>query len=398
MQTIPAVHDLGSPDVIADPYPVYRALRDISPVRYVRVPAGLVPGIEEPIHAWALLRHADVFAALRDTETFSSNVTSAIRVLPRLTLLHDDPPRHLHLRRLVNRAFSPKRVTDLEPWIRSIATSLLDALGEGPTELMRDYAIPLPMQVIATLLGIPPEEYATFRSWSEATIGYSGGPLADRSKRMQEMTTYLGKAILARKEAPVGDLISALAEAEIDGASLEAPEIIGLCVLILVAGNETTTNLIGNMLHLLAQRPALWQQARGDRGLVDRIIDETLRFASPVQRLLRQIRRPVEVAGVALAEGELVDIMYGAANRDPAVFEEPDVFRTDRSTSEHLGFGNGIHYCLGAPLARAEASITLNAWLDRFEAIEPGSAPAVRQRHALMPYGFASLPLVPRRG
>lgn len=403
MSTLPAFSpdDLASPAVIADPYPAYDALRDLSPVRYVRVPGGVFPGVDQPIRSWALLRHADVAAALRDHETFSSKVTSAIRVLPRFTLLHDDPPRHSHLRRLVSKAFSPRRVADAEPWIKGIAGALLAAMGEGTVEVMQGYSGPLPMQVIASLLGMPREEYPTFRRWSDATIAYSGVSADERGKRMQEMIAYLRDAIAARRKKPTADLISALCEAEVDGVSLDDAEAVGFCVILLVAGNETTMNLLGNMLHILAERPALYQRAREDRSLIEPIIDETLRFECPVQRMARVATRNIEIAGVKIEKGDLIDIFYGAANRDPKVFPDPGAFRLDRSANkadkadrtDNLAFAQGIHYCLGAPLARLEARITLNAFLDRFEAIEPASEPPVRQKRALMPFGFESLKL-----
>ena len=399
----PRVHvpeDLASPDTIADPYPVYRALRDAPLVRYQRAPAGAAPGIDQPIYSWAILRHADVVATLRDPETFSSNVTPVLKMIPRFALLLDDPPRHTHLRRLVQKAFSPRRVAELEPWIRRTAGELLDELGDGPIELMGRFAMPLPMRVICALLGIPAEHAAQFRHWSEATIGYAGIPPEERRRRIGEMTGYLGKEIAARRARPADDLISALVEAEVEGARLDDAEILGLCTTLLVAGNETTTGLIGNMLHVLAERPELWRRAREDRSLVDPIIEETLRYVSPVQRLTRVVQRPVEIGGVSIAEGELVDVVYGSAGRDPAKYSDPETFRLDRPATDHVSFGAGIHFCLGAPLARTETRIALNAMLDRYARVDLGAEPAVRQRIAFATLNFVSLPLVlrPRAG
>jgi hypothetical protein len=319
-------------------------------------------------------------------------------MLPRLTLLHDDPPRHAHLRRLVQKSFSARRVAELEPWIRRTAGELIDELGDGPAELMAGLAMPLPMRVICALLGIPPEQTALFRHWSEATIAYAGIPPHDRKQRMEALARYLGQQLVARRTQPADDLITALVEAEIDGARLDDAEAIGFCMLLLIAGNETTTGLIGNCLHLLAQRPELWRRAREDRGLVEPILTETLRYESPVQRLLRVARHPVELSGAAIGEGDMIDVIYGSANRDPAVFSDPESFRLDRPATEHVAFGYGIHYCLGAPLAKVEARIALNAMLDRYARIEPGPAPAVRQRQAYLALSFVSLPLVLRSG
>jgi cytochrome P450 len=390
-----APDQLATPEIIADPYPAYRHFRDTSPVRYLRLPAGVVPGIEHPVYSWALLRFADVSAALRDHDKFSSQTSaSAFKVMPKVTLLHDDPPRHTHLRRLVNKAFSPKRVDALEPWIAGIARSLLDKLGQGPAEIMSGYAIPLPIKVIATLLGIPPDDYARFRAWSTAVLSYSAMAREERAQSMREMAAFFGEAIAARRGRGNDDLIAALADASVDGQALNDSEVVGFCTLVLLAGNETTTNLIGNMLHILASRPELWKRAREDRSLVDRIIDETLRYESPVQRLPRVATQTVDVRGVTIPAGELVDIFYGAANRDPSAFTDPDTFRLDRSIGEHTAFGAGIHYCLGAPLARVEARITLNEFLDRFATISLASEPAVRQRAVILALGFQTLPLV----
>ncbi|HWO18469.1 MAG TPA: cytochrome P450 [Kofleriaceae bacterium] len=385
--------DLGATETLADPYPVYRALRDGPPVRFQRIPAGAHPGVDRPIHAWALLRYADVVAAVRDPETFSSNTPSVKPMIPWLTLLHDDPPRHTHLRRLVQKSFSPRRVTELEPWIRRTTGELVDALGEGPAELMAGLAVPLPMRVICALLGIPQEQMADFRRWSEATIGYAGLPPPERKQRMAELASFFGRELAARRIRPADDLITALVEAEIDGARLDDAEAIGFCMLLLIAGNETTTSLIGNCLHILARRPELWRRAREDRSLVEPILTETLRYESPVQRLTRVTRRPVELGGAAIGEGELIDVIFGSANRDPAVFSDPESFRLDRPATEHVAFGYGIHYCLGAPLAKVEARIALNAMLDRYAHIEVGPEPPVRQRQAFLSLSFVSLPL-----
>ncbi|WP_437278197.1 cytochrome P450 [Sorangium sp. So ce375] len=386
--------DLGSTEFLADPYPLYRAFRDGPPVYFKRIPAGAGPGIDKPIYAWGLLKYADILAAVRDPEAFSSNTPSVMTMVPRFTLLHDDPPRHTLLRRLVSKAFSPRRVSDLEPWLVRVAGELVDKLGEGPTEILDGLARPLPMRVICALLGIPSDQAVTFRHWSEATIGYAGIPAEERRQRIGELHAFLGREVAARRAKHTDDLIAALVEAEIEGARLNDAEAVGFCMTLLVAGNETTTGLIGNCLHILAQEPELWRRAREDRGLVEPILTETLRYASPTQRLTRVARRTVEIGGATIPEGSLVDVVYGAANRDPAVFSDPDTFRVDRPTSEGLAFGSGIHFCLGAALAKTEARIALNAMLDRYARVELGAEPAVRQRVAFATLNFVSLPLV----
>jgi cytochrome P450 len=388
---------LATPACIADPYPVYRQLRAQSPVHYQFLPGGIIPGIDHPLRAWAFLRFAEVYGALRDHDTFSSarNPLEG-KVVPKLVLITDDPPRHTRFRRLVNKAFTLKRIEALRPWITSVANEVLDEVGTGPVDIVQSYTMPLPVKVIARLLGIPGEDYQTFKRWSDVLLTQASSPqaAAEQTKSNQDMAAYFSRMALARRAHGAEDLITALVEAEVDGESLQDWEILGFCILLLVAGNETTTNLMGNILNVLVDRPELWQQLRADRSLVAPVIEETLRYESPVQRLNRVTTRAVEVSGVKIPAGEMVSIFYGAANRDPAEFSHPDEFRLDRDLRNHVGFGMGIHYCLGAPLARTEATISLNAFLDRFPSIRRGETPPVRQTSSPVVLGFRQLPLV----
>jgi len=385
--------DLTKRALFINPYPLYHALRDHSPVHYIGIPAKESSG-SAPIWSWGLLKYEDVYAALRDHETFSSDNPQSGQFGPKLVLIQDDPPRHTRFRRLVNKAFTLKRIEALEPWITDVAHSLLDDIGKGDHDVVAAYTVPLPVKVIARLLGIPGEDYLTFKQWSDAFLSTISIQEGERLQHLQNMVTYFGQMAAARRAHGAEDLITALVEADMDGEGLQDWEILGFCILLLIAGNETTTNLLGNLLNALAERPELWEQLRQDRSLVETVIEETLRYESPVQRLFRWTTRETEVSGVAIAKGERVTIFYGAANRDPQAFPQPDEFRLDRDLRNHVAFGAGIHYCLGAPLARAEARITLNAFLDRFSALRRSDAPAVRQSATPIVFGFERLPLV----
>ena len=390
----PIEPELSTPDVIANPYPHYREWRAQSPLNYRFLPAGAVMGFDEPIRAWALLRHTDVYQVLRDHETFSSRHQLVGKIGPPLALINDDPPRHARFRRLVNKTFTTKRIETLTPWIAEVADRLLNDLGSGEAEVIESFAIPLPLQVIARLLGIPGEDYLTFKRWSVTFFAFSSMSAEERARSNKEMMAYFGQMAAARRTQAADDLISALVQADVEGEKLSEAEILGFCMLLLIAGNETTTNLIGNMLGILADRPQLWEQLREDRSLVDSVIEETLRFESPTQRLSRQTTREVELSGVKIPQGELVTVYYGAANRDPAAFPNPDEFRLDRDLRNHVAFGAGVHYCLGAPLARAEANLALNKILDRFPRITRGAKPSVRQTTNFVVLGYQHLPLV----
>ncbi len=374
--------DLFTPEFQRDPYPSYARLREREPI------------YREPRFGnYVLTRFADVHAALRDHAAFSSAEGVAPfgpTQAPSLTSL--DPPQHDRMRVLVNKAFSPRRVIESRGQIESLTQNLLGAVGSPRFDLVAALAHPLPVFVIARMLGVPSERGPDFKRWSDALVGLLERlPTDAELAAVREMLAFFREVAAARRLDPREDLISALVHAEIDGQSLAQAEVLGMCLQLLVAGNETTTNLIANLVNVLVDRPELWSLLRKERRLVDVAIEETLRFDSPVQNLARTAAREVTLASGAIPAGARVLLSYGAANRDPAQFADPDSFRLDRASGLHLAFGFGVHYCLGAPLARLEASIAVNALLDRFAALER-AAPGERILASVI-RGFAKLPV-----
>jgi cytochrome P450 len=384
---------LWMPEFIANPYPTYQHLRKHTPLDHVFLPAGVVAGINEPLREWGLLNYHDVFNAFKDHETFVSGRNPLEgKLFPRLVLQRDDPPRHTRFRQLVNKPFTLKSVEKLIPLMTNLANELLDDIGSGETDIVKSYATPYPLNVIAHLMGIPGEELPIFKQLVDIMFDLTLSP-QEREKGSQGLMRYFGELAAKRRICGGDDLITKLVEAEIDGESLEEWEIMGFCILLLLAGNETTARLIGNMLNILVDKPELWQQLRENRNLVEAMIEETLRYETPPQRIPRQTTREIEISGVKIPAGANISLFIGAANRDPTVFSNPDEFRLDREFCDHLAFGTGIHFCLGASLARAEAKIALNLLLDRFSVIQRGHQPAIKQTANLFVYGFEQLPL-----
>lgn len=378
--------DIFTAEFHADPYPGWAWLRENAPV------------YREPrFGSYVLTRFDDVYNALRDHATFSS----AAGIGPfgsggaggaNATIVTSDPPRHTHLRNLVNRAFTPRTVAALEPRMQAIVEQLLAERPGDEFDLVQVLSYPLPMIVIAELLGIPTERRADFKRWSDALIGTFDGSFDEKTMMaVAEMFGYLQGVVAERKDHPGADLLSALTQAEIEGERLSDSDLLAFALVLLVAGNETTTNLISNLFATLATRPDLWQTLRQQRALVPAAVEESLRHDSPVQLLGRGVVKPVEVHGTAIAPGSRVLVAYGAANRDEREFPDAETFRLDRNLARHLAFGHGIHYCLGAPLARAEARIATNALLDRFSRVEP-AGPGERTQSAVI-HGFHALPL-----
>ena len=358
-----------SAEMAQDPYPTYAKLRGRDPVHRSRL-----------MDAWVFSRFADADAILRDHRHFSSDprkrVASGRRAsLPNVeepSMLFLDPPDHTRLRALVNKAFTPRAVAALEPHIRELMTTLLDAVDDPSAfDLMEAVAKPLPVIVIAEMLGIPPEDRAQFAVWSdqrarilEPTLSPDERETADAA--MRALDDYLAPIISERKADPRDDIISALAQAEEEGDKLTEREVLIMLRLLLVAGNETTTNLIGNGVLALLRHPDQLAALRDDPGLIPSAVEELLRFDSPVQVDMRSVLDDCDVNGFPLRRGDSVVMLLGAANRDPDRFQAPDRLDVRRGDQNHLAFGRGIHHCLGAPLARLEGRVVLEALIERF--------------------------------
>jgi cytochrome P450 len=384
------VLDPYDPALHEDPYPVYRRLRDEAPV--YRNP---------DLDFWALSRWDDVAAALQRPRLFCSSegIAVGIRGVPRTPMLIMlDPPRHTRMRALVSRAFTPRRIAALEPRIRAIATALIDGFrARKEADLVADFAAPLPTIVIAELLGVPPEDQAMFKEKSNAMASFRPEHLLRPDGRlamapMVELGTYLARVYEERRREPRDDLMSALLAAELDGRFLTTEERVGFAILLLVAGNETTTNLISNAAVLLARHPEQRERLIEEPARIPAAVEEFLRFDSPVQGLARTLTDAVEIHGRRLAAGDQVLLLFASANRDPRRVRDPDRFDVTRDPNPHLAFGFGAHFCLGASLARLEARVAFETLLARI----PGyrlAAPRVERLRSGPIRGVVRLPI-----
>lgn len=402
--------DLNDPAVIANPYPYYARLRETAPV-YHSVDPDL----------WLLSRHADVAAAVRDADRFSSDLGIASgfndnpfnpgisfpswlatvlgRVLPIRTLLTSDPPEHTQLRRKVSRAFTPRRIAAWEPRIREVAERLVDDMavksGQKPIDLVDDLASPLPTMIIAEMMGIPVDHRDDFKRWSDNLVNglLTGGSRTKLLTSAVAISWFFARTVRQRRRAPGDDLVSLLIAQHDDAGGLGLAELIKFCVLLLVAGNETTTNLIANAMLALLDRPDLWQQIVSDPALAAAAaVEETLRFDGPGQGLLRIATADVTIGGVTIPAGARVLPLIGSANRDPHRWNDPDKFRLDRKANEHLAFGSGIHFCIGNALARIEARVAIEVLARRLPHIARTGSPARVASPVLR--GLRSLPVV----
>ncbi len=360
----------------ADPYPFYRRLREHDPIHRCR-----------PADGWVLSRYEDVSAVLRDPG-FSADERNLTRYAPEaarmaragvpdpyatdtMSMLRLDPPDHARLRSLVSKAFTPRAVERMRPRIEQILKELLDPRpAHGAMELVRELASPLPVRVIAEMLGIPPEDHERFRRWSNEFVRALGdGTMEDKraSLRAQaELRRYFEAIVELRRASPRDDLISALAAAEEHRDRLKSSEMFATLSLLLVAGNETTTNLISNALLALLRSPEQLALLQLSPERIPGALEELLRYDSPVQMTSRIVRSDRDWHGVKLRRGQQIVLLLGAANRDPAAFADPERLDVTRTDVRHLSFSQGIHFCLGAQLARLEAALALEALIGRY--------------------------------
>lgn len=392
------------PEFIADPYPFYHRLRAEDPVH--RTPLGF----------WVLTRYDDVVTLLRDQRFGRKGFEPLLAALfgsgseqPGLvtSMLFRDPPDHTRLRALVSKAFTPRVVEGMRPHIQEIADRLLDAVRDtNAMDVIADLAYPLPVVVICEMLGVPTADRDSFRQWSldiarslDAIGMQATGMLTDPevvvrgNGARRALTAYFRNGLIPeRRKHPRADLLSALIAAEEQGDKLSEGELLATCNLLFVAGHETTVNLIGNGLLALLRHPDQLAALRQDPALIQSAVEELLRYDGPVQRTARIPHTDVEIGGKTIARGEMVVALIGAANRDPARFPEPDRLDITRPDNDHIAFGAGIHFCLGASLARVEAQIALNALLRRMPGLTLATtAPEWRETSVLR--GLRALPV-----
>lgn len=397
----PAALDLFSADFKRNPFPTFAQMRqEISVYRHIS-PGGVV--------TWYITRYEDVLAVLRDNEHFIKDVKQirpSAKSSPPIhrqineNMLFADPPDHTRLRALVNQAFTPRRVEKMAGRIQAVADELLDKnVKKGELELIAGYAFPLPVRVICEMLGIPAADQAQVAAWSQVIIspGSKGLNLRRRKRQMQAFVAYLQAVFAERQRHPQDDLITALVQAEEGGDRLDEAELSSMVALLLVTGHETTVNLIGNAVLALLENREQLALLRKNPGLWAAAVEELLRYDGPVETsTTRWVARDLVFAGQKMRKGEIVRVVLSSANRDTAVFCQPDHLNIRREdVKKHLAFGHGIHYCLGAPLARLEGKIALQTLFDRYPRLSLNiAASQLKWRSGILFRGLESLPLL----
>jgi cytochrome P450 len=356
------------------------------------------PLLKDASGFWVASRFDDVRQILLDHARFSSAAMGGGGGGPMgvsFPLLTDDPPRHSALRGLLAKAFTPAAMEAMRPDIERLASDLADAIPGGrEVDIVEKMTSPLPVAVIAGMMGVPNERAMDFKRWSNAIMGIQENPFdGERIGLLMELRAYFAKVAAERRAAPGEDLISALTKVSDSTHTLTDDQVVGFCVLLMIAGNETTTNLLGNLINRLAGRPEDWAALRADPGLIEGVIEESLRVDSPAQMIIRRATQDVTIGSETIRAGELVMVYLASANRDPTKWEDPADFELARERDRHVAFGHGVHTCIGAPLARMEAKAAMTSLVARFERLAPGAERGRRLPGGLL-FGFRSLPVV----
>ncbi|MEU6931236.1 cytochrome P450 [Streptomyces sp. NPDC046374] len=403
----PPAPELFTWEFATDPYPAYAWLREHAPVHRAKLPSG--------VEAWLVTRYADARQALAD-QRLSKNpahhdepahakgktgIPGERKAELMTHLLNIDPPDHTRLRRLVSKAFTPRRVAEFAPRVQELTDRLIDAFVEkGSADLIHEFAFPLPIYAICDLLGVPSEDQDDFRDWAGMMIRHGGGPRGGVARSVKKMRGYLLELIHKKREAPGDDLISGLIKASDHGEHLTENEAAAMAFILLFAGFETTVNLIGNGVYALLRNPDQRGRlqdsiAAGETGLLETGVEELLRYDGPVEMATwRFATQALTIGGQEIPAGDPVLVVLAAADRDPARFEGPDTLDLARRDNQHLGYGHGIHYCLGAPLARLEGQTALATLLTRLPDLRLGADPAeLRWRGGLIMRGLRTLPV-----
>jgi cytochrome P450 len=400
----PSQVDLFDPAFKANPYPTYAELRSTAPVHRATLPDGR--GV------WLVTRYEDVLAIFKDErfvkdwrKVMTPEQLAQIPAIPEVmkplsqNMLDTDPPDHTRLRALVSKAFTPRLVERMRPRVQAIADGLLDAVeGKGEMDLIDDYAFPLPITVIAELLGVPSEDRNSFREWSDAAV--SGNASQEYLEKilvphMRAFTDYLRALFEAKRKDPEDDLVSALVRAEEAGEKLNEDELLGMVFLLLVAGHETTVNLIGNGTLALLRHPEQLRKLSDDPSLIKPAVEELLRYDGPVETSTERFaKEDVAIGETVIPKGEMVLVVIAAADHDSERFPDPDVLDITRADNKHLAFGKGIHHCLGAPLARMEGQIAIGTLLRRMPKLQLKVSPeSLIWRPGMVLRGLQGLPV-----
>ena len=389
----PLVYDPYAYEIHEDPYPTYKRLRDEAPV------------YENPrLGFYALSRFHDVWNAIQEWDTFSSaegvSLERGSGTRPPM-IIAMDPPRQQKLRRLVSKAFTPRRVAELEPTVRALTRKYLEAvISRGACDFVRDFAAKLPMDVISTMMGVPENDQDMLREWADTLLHREEGKSEIPKAGLEasgNLARYFAGDLARRRARPGDDLVSALLDAEVDGERLTDAEIVGFCFLLVIAGNETTTKMLGNAIVLLDRHPDQRAWLVANPGAITGAVEEVVRYDNSTQMLARVLTRDVPLHGTTMQGGKKLVLLIGSANRDERAFERPDEFDVRRAPS-HLAFGHGLHVCLGASLARLEGRVALEEVLPRMPdyAVE---TPGLVRVHSPNVRGYSQVPIrFARRG